>query len=78
VNWLAFAQSQVLETLLFQSSINRNIGLDAGIGSRWRPLLSENLSIKFGGAALIPAKGFRQIYTSKTLFSTFVQLRLTY
>jgi hypothetical protein len=78
VNLLSFAHSQVLETLLFQSHISRNIGLDTGLGFRWRPLLNDNVVLKFGGAALIPAKGFRQIYTSKTLFATFFQLRLAY
>ena len=78
VNLLSFAHTQVLETLLFQNHIQRNIGVDTGIGFRWRPLLSDNVVIKFGGAALIPAAGFRQIYTSKTLFSSFVELKLTY
>jgi len=78
LNLLSFAHTQVLETLLFQSHISRNIGVDAGMGFRWRPLLNDNVIIKFGGAALIPAIGFRQIYTSKTLFSTFTELRLAY
>jgi hypothetical protein len=78
VNLLSFAHSQVLETLLFQSHISRNIGVDAGVGFRWRPLLNDNVTIKFGGAALIPGAGFKQIYTSKSLFSTFTELRLTY
>jgi hypothetical protein len=78
LNLLSFAHTQVLETLLFQNNISRNIGIDAGMGFRWRPLLNDNVIIKFGGAALIPAIGFRQIYTAKTLFSTFTELRLTY
>src|SRR6185295_13108784 len=55
VNLLSFAHSQVLETLLFQSHISRNIGLDAGLGFRWKPLLNNNVIVKFGGAALFPA-----------------------
>jgi hypothetical protein len=78
LNLLSFAHTQVLETLLFQNHISRNIGADAGIGFRWRPLLNDNIVIKFGGSTLIPAMGFRQIYTAKTLFSTFTELRLTY
>ncbi len=78
VNGLSFVSTQVLETLLFQSHIRRNIGLDTGLGVQWRPLLSNNVIIKGGAAALIPAAGFKQIYTSKTLLSTFAELKLTY
>ena len=78
VNGLSFAHTQVLETLLFQSHLRRNIGVDAGLGFRWRPALNNNVIIKFGAAALIPAAGFKQIYSGKTLWSTFAELKLTY
>lgn len=77
-NLLAFAHTDVLEALLFHNHIERNIGIDTGMGFRWRPLLNQNVIIKFGGAALIPGTGFKQIYAPKTLFSTFTELQLTY
>jgi hypothetical protein len=78
VNALAFAHTEVLQTLLFQPGIRRSIGVDTSIGARWRPLLSNNIVLTGGIAALVPGRGFRDIYTSRTLFSSFMELRLVY
>lgn len=78
VNVMWFAHTQVLEALLFQSGIRRFVGMDASLGVKWRPWLNNNFIINGGVGAFIPGRGFRDIFTSKTLFSTFVGLAVTY
>ena len=77
-NFLQFARTQVLDFLLQQNRIPRTIGLDLGTGVIYRPYLSDNITIHAGATALIPSSGLRQIYTSQTLFSTFVLLKLQF
>ena len=78
VNWAKFNQTEVLEALLFQSHIHHAIGLDSGVGLQYRPLLSDNIVVTAGFGALAPGQGFRDIYTSRTLFSGFVNLRMVF
>jgi hypothetical protein len=78
VNFLRFHHTEPLELLLFQSNIRHFIGTDYSLGLQYRPLLNENISIIAGAAALVPGNGFKDIYTNKTLFSTFVTTRFTF
>jgi hypothetical protein len=78
VNFLRFQRTEPLEFLLFQSPIRHTIGTDAGIGVEYRPPLSENIVITGGAAALQPGQGFKDIYTSRTLFSLFASAKLTF
>jgi hypothetical protein len=71
VNFMRFHRTGALEQLLFQSKIATNIGTDYSVGLIYRPPLSENITITGGVAALTPGLGLRQIYTSKTLVSSF-------
>lgn len=78
VNYLRFERTEPLELLLFQSPIHHTIGVDSSIGVRYRPPLTENISITGGAAALVPGQGFRDIYGSKTLFSVFTDIRFQF
>ena len=75
---MAFAHTEVLEALLFQSDISRFVGVDLGLGVRYRPWLNNNLVMLAGAATLIPGGGLRDIYTSESFFSSFLEVRLTY
>jgi len=46
--------------------------------ARVAPFLCQNVIFTFGASALIPGDGFRDIYTGKTIFSSFARLTLTY
>jgi hypothetical protein len=74
LNYLRFDRTEPLELILFQHNIRHDIGLDYGVGFRYRPPLSENIVLTFGGAGLSPGSGFRDIYTSKQLWSVFGKL----
>ena len=64
--------------MLFQSGIHAGIGADSGIGLTYRPPLSENIVITGGVNAFAPFQGFRDILTSRTLFSVFTNVRFRF
>lgn len=78
VSVLRFHRTEPLELVLFQAPIRHGIGVDYGLGVLYRPPLTENIVITAGASALTPFAGFRDIFTSKTLLSTFAAVRLTF
>jgi hypothetical protein len=78
VNYLRFERTAPIELLLFESPIHNNIGLDYSLGFEYRPPLSENISITGGASALSPGQGFRDIYSGKTQFSLFTNVRFQF
>ena len=78
VNWAKFNRTEVLEALLFQSHIRHAIGLDSGAGLQYRPLLTDNIVVTAGFGALAPGSGFKNLYTGRTLFSAFINLRMVF
>ncbi len=78
VNYLRFEHTEPLELILFQSPIRHSIGEDASVGVRYRPPLSENICLTAGAAVLVPGQGLRDIYTGRTLFSLFTDLRFQF
>ncbi|MGE0711148.1 MAG: fibronectin type III domain-containing protein [Planctomycetota bacterium] len=78
VNLLTFDDTQVLQYVLVQDHISRNIGVDYNVGIQYRPFLTENVIVTGGCGVLVPGAGFRQVYSSKTLYSGFIALTLTY
>jgi len=78
VNYMRFMDTQPLELLLFQSPIHHSIGVDSSVGVRYRPPLTENISITAGAATLVPDAGLRNIYTGKMQFSLFSNVRFQF
>jgi hypothetical protein len=77
-NFLRFERTEPLEFLLFQSPIHHTIGEDFGLGVEYRPPLTENIVLTGGASALQPGQGFKDIYTSRTLFSLFGSVKVTF
>ena len=77
-NYLRFMRTEPLEDVLFAAPIRHNIGEDFGIGAQYRPPLTENIVLTGGVSMLQPGQGFRDIYTSRTLFSVFGSAKLTF
>jgi hypothetical protein len=77
-NFLRFERTEPLEFLLFQSPIHHTIGEDFGVGVEYRPPLTENIVLTGGASALQPGQGFKDIYTSRTLFSLFGSVKFTF
>jgi hypothetical protein len=78
LNALQFHRTQPLELALNQGRVSRGIGWDASLGARYRPFLNDNVILIAGASALFPGRGFRDIYASRTLYSLFTNLILTY
>jgi hypothetical protein len=78
VNYMRFERTETLEQILFQSPIHHGIGLDSSFGVRYRPPLTENISITAGAAALVPGQGLKDIYTGKTMLSIFTDVRFEF
>ena len=77
-NYLRFDRTEVLEYILFESPIRHSIGEDFGVGVTYRPPLTENIVLTAGASALQPGDGFKDIYTSRTLFSLFGSMKFTF
>jgi hypothetical protein len=88
-SYLRFHETASLELLLFQPGIRKPIGFDLGAGLFYRPLLNENVVILAGATGLLPGAGFDDIYSSvcgvpgcgassRKLFNTFLQIKLTF
>jgi Carboxypeptidase regulatory-like domain len=78
VNYLRFERTETLEQILFQAPIRHSIGWDSSIGVRYRPPLTENISITAGAAALVPGQGLKDIYTGKVMYSFFTDVRFQF
>ena len=83
VNFLWFDKTNVLEQFLFQGNIDRFIGVDPSIGFEYRPFLSNNVIALFGVSALLPGRGFRDLYDNAfsdagALGTAFLQLTLAF
>ncbi|MGN6185661.1 MAG: hypothetical protein ACTHQM_18635, partial [Thermoanaerobaculia bacterium] len=78
-NYLRFDAVEPLEEVLFQSGIHKEIGTDLSAGVRYRPFLSNNIVIIGGAAALLPGKGFSDIYESdNALYHAFMNVVLSF
>lgn len=83
-NYLLFNDTAVLEQFIFQRSVSRKIGLDLSSGFEWRPFHNDNMIFTFGGAALLPDRGFKDLYKeyvsndANVLFAAFFEAALTF
>jgi hypothetical protein len=78
-NYLRFDQTEVLEGILFQAPIDKEIGYDVSAGFRFRPWLNQNFVFVGGVAALLPGDGFEDIFENDdTLYQAFANIILTY
>lgn len=59
---LSFANTSSLEFLRNQGAIDRNIGVDLSAGLQFRPFMTQNVVFNASLAALLPGRGFRELY----------------
>ena len=77
-SYLQFDSPRVLQLLQHDNKISREIGVDLSVGVQFRPLTNNNIIVNIGAAALVPGSGFRQIYSSQTLYSVFTGFTFAY
>ncbi|HEX8340555.1 MAG TPA: hypothetical protein VF624_06560 [Tepidisphaeraceae bacterium] len=78
LSYLQFADPEVLQLVLNDDNIERDIGIDISTGVIYRPLLNNNLIVNAGVSVLVPGSGFQALYTADTLYSAFISMTLTY
>ena len=66
LNYLRFAATEPIKTVLLTDKIDEEIGLDLSLGFQYRPLLTDNIIISAGFGTLIPGKGYADIYRRNT------------
>ena len=88
-NYSHFNHTEPLAEMLFVPDVRKGIGFDYGFGVIFRPILNDNICIIGGYSSLVPGGGFRDIFSSnctgqrcgadaKTLYNTFVKIKLVY
>lgn len=77
-NQLWFDDTAVLEAARNQGSIDRNIGQDVSLSITYRPFNSQNIVLRLAGSALLPGKGYEQLYDGDTPYSVLANLILAY
>jgi hypothetical protein len=87
-NYLWFHNTDSLEEVLFQNSIDTSIGLDLGVGAVYRRQ-ERGVAVAAGLTALLPTIGFDDVFRSfchvpgcghgrKKLYNAFLEVRLAY
>jgi hypothetical protein len=77
-NYLQFQYVEPLQRVLFQSNIEKSIGMDYSVGFQWRPTLNDQIIVTGGASLFMPSPGFKNILTTDKLFAPFVVLTLRY
>ncbi len=65
-NYLRFAETETIKTVLLTDKIDGEIGFDVSLGLQYRPLLTDNIVISAGFGTLIPGRGYADIYRRNT------------
>jgi hypothetical protein len=65
VNWLHFAETEILETVRNQGTVDSEIGWDLSTALIYRPFDIQNVVLRLSGAALWVGDGFKDIYATE-------------
>lgn len=61
-NHLWFHKTESLEALRVEGSIPKDIGWDLSLAGIYRPKANQNIVFRLSGAALLPGKGFKDLF----------------
>jgi hypothetical protein len=79
VNYLQFDDTSSLEAVRQDGSIDEKIGIDISSAFLYRPFLNNNVQWRFGASALLPDKGFENLYNDdETVYSIFTNFIFLY
>ncbi|HEY7775606.1 MAG TPA: hypothetical protein VIC02_03605, partial [Kineobactrum sp.] len=77
-NYLAFAETEVLETARQQANVDREIGMDLSAALIWRPFMSQNVVLRLSYAQLLAGDGYKDLYGDEDPYSLLCNLILTF
>jgi hypothetical protein len=66
LNHIWLSETKALETALQTNKLRSELGLDASLGFKYRPLLTENVIISAGVGFFFPGAGYRDIFRRNT------------
>ncbi|GHB04605.1 hypothetical protein GCM10009069_29010 [Algimonas arctica] len=75
-NYLAFAQTEILQTARQQANIARGIGFDLSASAIYRPKFTQNIVFRGSVASLEPTGGFRQLFDNNRDRSRYLSVLL--
>jgi hypothetical protein len=67
VNYIRLMETDPIKTALLVDKVAHDIGWDLSVGVQYRPLLTDNIIISAGFGALIPGRGYKDIYAANTI-----------
>jgi hypothetical protein len=77
--YLRFEKTETLEFLLQAADIDKTIGFEVFAGTQYRPFLTNNVILQFGGGVLFPGEGFARIYDSDdNVYNVFANILTTW
>ncbi|MFY9344762.1 MAG: hypothetical protein WAT39_19880 [Planctomycetota bacterium] len=77
--YLRFDRTNSLEFLDQAADISQEIGLELFFGTQYRPFLTNNVILQFGGGVLLPDDGFARIYDSDSpVYNIFTNILTTW
>jgi hypothetical protein len=77
-NYLAFADTAVLEVARGQAPIDKEIGIDASFALTWRPMAIQNVVARLSIAGLVPGSGYKDLFGDEFAYSVLGNVVLTY
>ncbi|MCJ2177499.1 hypothetical protein [Novosphingobium album (ex Hu et al. 2023)] len=81
-NHLWFENTATLKTLRNEGSIPKDIGWDLSAAATWRPKATQNIVARLSAAALLPGKGFRDLFDNsggnRNYYSILANVIVTY
>lgn len=77
-NHLWFDKTAVMEVARNQGSVDKDIGWDLSVAGIYRPFMSQNLVFRLSAAALVPGKGYQQLFGDEINYSILANLVLTF
>jgi len=81
ISKLDFVDTSSLEVLRNQGRIDTDIGIDISAALQYRPYMTQNIVLNASMAALLPGKGFKQLYNAddgKTQYSLLLNLLMSF
>jgi hypothetical protein len=78
VNYLEFAETEVLKVARNQGNVDEEIGLDVSAAIIWRPFMSQNVVLRLSYAQLLTGQGYHDLYEDEDPYSLLFNLILTY
>ena len=65
-NYIRFMETDPLKTALLTDKVAHELGYDLSVGFQYRPMLTDNIIISTGFGALLPGRGYKDIYQTST------------